>query len=403
VILKILRKFAGCTVGNLIYAAASILPRDERLWLFGAWNGRKYLDNPKYIYEFVNANFPDVRAVWICKERELHRTLTAAGRPAAYAWSLRGLWYQVRASVVVFTHAASWEFVACLLGHRARRIQCWHGIPIKKIGYDDQRHGDARRLARITTLLFWYENDRCDLVLAASETEARKLAGAFNVRAADVLITGYPRNDAIVRSASRGDPGQRPLAVIYMPTYRGEVGSEFRLFTESGFDFQTVNRICTELNIEFYIKLHPVQVFSPSDWAAIEASPRLHAVGNMGDIYEKIGEFDVLITDFSGIFFDFLITGRPIVMAPIAFESYLANERELYYSYEELCADEPCRSWDAVFARLGEIRRDGAMPSAKALALRSRFHRHLDDGSARRAALAIRQVALPAETVSLPA
>jgi CDP-glycerol glycerophosphotransferase (TagB/SpsB family) len=202
VIRKVLRRLAGCTVGNLVYALASVLPRDERLWLFGAWNGRKYLDNPKYIYEFVLADFPDVRAVWICKDSGLHRTLLAAGRPAVLAWSPRGIWYQLRASVVVFTHSASWEFAACLLGHRVKRVQTWHGIPIKKIGYDDQRFGDARRKARLTTLVSWYEDDRCDLVLAASETEAQKLAGAFNVRAADVRITGYPRNDAIVGVAS---------------------------------------------------------------------------------------------------------------------------------------------------------------------------------------------------------
>lgn len=389
---KLLRKLAGCTLGNLVYALATLLPRDERLWLFGAWNGRKYLDNPKYIYEFVLSGFPDVRAVWICKDRELCRALTAAGRPAAYAFSARGVWYQLRAAVVVFTHAASWEFAACLLGHRVKRVQTWHGIPIKKIGYDDARAGDARRKARLVARLFWYEDDRCDLVLAASETEATKLIGAFNVREGDVRITGYPRNDAIVRSAAKRDARRFTMAVIYMPTYRGGVGSEFRLFAESGFDVRAVDRLCAELDIEFFVKLHPVQVFSPSDRAAIEASARLRAIDNVGDIYEKVGEYDVLITDFSGIFFDFLITGRPIVMAPIGFEAYVANDRELYYTYEELCADEPCRSWDAVFERLRAIRARGGEPSDRYRALQTRFHRYLDAESSRRAALEVRRL-----------
>jgi CDP-glycerol glycerophosphotransferase (TagB/SpsB family) len=394
VIVKLLRRLAGFTLGNIAYVLASLVPRDDKLWLFAAWNGRRYLDNPKYIFEFVTRNYPDVQAVWICKDRALYLAMAAAGRTAAYAYSWRGIVYQLRASLVVFTHSVSWDFVAFLVGGGVKRVQTWHGIPLKKIGYDDMRNGDPRSKARLLGRLFWYEDDRCDVVLAASETDAAKYLTALNVVPSGIRITGYPRNDPIARSATRHARTLRDRAkIIYMPTFRGGVGSEFRVFEESRFDFGAADRLCSELGVELHIKLHPVQVFSTRDRELIESSSYLHAVGNVDDIYERLSEFEVLITDFSGIFFDFLITGRPIVMAPIGFEKYVTNDRELYYRYEDICPDEPCRTWDEVFARLRDLVRSNFVPGERYHALQARFHHHLDDRSAERAAAELRRLA----------
>lgn len=384
---RLLQALLGVTLGNLAYFAACLTPRDHKLWLFGAWNGRRYLDNPKYVFRFVLAHSPEIRAVWICKDRQLCAELRRAGVPAAYCYGIRGAMYQLRAGLVVYTHSASWEFASFLLGHRVRRAQTWHGIPIKKIGYDDQRGADARRQATLRYAAFRYESDRDDLVIAASEEEKKRYATAFNVREDDIRITGSPRNDALVQSARRHDlvRSSRKKA-IYMPTYRGSVGSEFQLFAETGFDFEAADRACATMGVDLYVKLHPVQLFRARDRAALDRAGCLHAIDGVGDIYESIGEFDILITDFSGIYFDFLITGRPIVMAPIAFESYLAQDRGLYYPYQDLCPDEPCHTWDSVLDRLQSLSTTTFVPGERYRRLQQQFHRYLDDGSAGRVA-----------------
>lgn len=390
---KLLRALVGVSWGNLLYFVACLLPRDRNLWLFSAWNGRRYLDNPKYIFRHVLEHTTEIKAVWICKDRRLCAELRREGLPVAYCYGFRGVVCQLRAGLVVYTHSASWEFASTLLGHRVKRVQTWHGIPIKKIGYDDSRGGDARRRAALQRLVFRYDDDRHDLVIAASEEERKRYKSAFNVRDEDIRITGSPRNDALVRSARQRSAGSRAhKKVIYMPTYRGGVGSEFTLFAESGFEFAAVDRACETIGIDLYIKLHPVQVFSERDREALRKANRLHAIDNSGDIYERIGEFDILITDFSGIYFDFLITGRPIVMAPIAFERYLAQDRGLYYAYEDLCPEEPCHTWEDVLRRLHALA-GPFKPSERYLTLQKRFHRYLDDASASRATAELLRVA----------
>ena len=34
----------------------SLVPKDKNLWLFSAWSGKKYADNPKAFFEYVCAN-----------------------------------------------------------------------------------------------------------------------------------------------------------------------------------------------------------------------------------------------------------------------------------------------------------------------------------------------------------
>ena len=51
----------------------------------------------------------------------------------------------------------------------------------------------------------------------------------------------------------------------------------------------------------------------------------------------SFGRYDVLITDYSGNFSDFLITGKPIMMAPSDYVNYAEDDREVYYDHDSIC------------------------------------------------------------------
>jgi CDP-glycerol glycerophosphotransferase (TagB/SpsB family) len=180
--------------------------------------------------------------------------------------------------------------------------------------------------------------------------------------------------------------------VIYMPTLRGLPGSDFTLFRDTRFDFEAMDKTCGKLGIEFWIKLHPVQRFAREDLEAIRRCENFQPYTESTDIYEAIGRFDILVTDFSGIYFDYLISGRPIVMAPLDMGNYLANDRSLYYPYEELCPDSPCDTWEQVFDRIAGLLESGVAPEGRYFELQKRFHAHLDDESSARAYTAIERM-----------
>ena len=53
------------------------------------------------------------------------------------------------------------------------------------------------------------------------------------------------------------------------------------------------------------------------------------------DIYPFLTFTDFLITDYSSIYFDYLMLNREIIFIPYDFENYTKN-RELYFSYETI-------------------------------------------------------------------
>jgi CDP-glycerol glycerophosphotransferase len=384
---------------NLIYLAATLFPRDPARWVFGAWNGKKFLDNPKFIFIHTLQTMPDVQVVWITRCRKLAQELRRQGLPAAYAGSLMGIWAQLRAGVVIFSHSVEWDLWAPLIARRVLRVQTWHGMPIKHIGYDDKRDISARRAGWIS-LIYPYRNDHLDLVTAAGPADQACYRSAFNVQKHAVVVTGYARNDAIFRSTRDGEIKTRLIKnAIYMPTLRGPAGSEFPLFEFTKFDFKAIDGECKKIGLHLWVKLHPVQKFRKQDLDSLNRCENLHAYIDKGDIYEKLGQYDILITDFSGIYFDFLISGRPIILAPLDIAEYIANDRSLYYKYDDLCCEPACVSWGQVLKRLKELCIADVKPSEGYRDLQGRFHYFLDDNSSQRVSLRIRDLSLRRTTV----
>lgn len=371
---------------NIPYLFANLIPRRRDLWLFGSWSGQKYLDNPKFIFLYALSQ-PNVRAIWVTKNKELYEELRSDGLPVVYSASLKGIWLQLRCGVVVFTHAVQEEFIPFLIASRVFRVQTWHGVPIKKIWYDDDKTKLTRNRQKLIRYILPYRTDHLDLVLATNQEDSRIFRSAFNVKDDRVVITGYPRNDVFFKERSSvtvqaGDYSRDICRrVIYMPTFRGEPGSEFPLLAKSGFDYAMFDKKLERAGLQLEIKLHPVQALSEEDGIQIRSCSNIKIAEEHGDIYVLLAQYDALITDYSGIYFDFMLTGKPIFMAPFDMESYLLNDRSMYYDYPEICPYAPCLNWDEVVTHLTE----NVYDYTKYNELVQRFHCYKDGKSSKRA------------------
>ncbi len=386
-IIKLIRNSPKFLI-NIIYIFASVVPRSKKIWLFSSWGGKEYLDNPKYIFIELNNQKLPVNSYWLVKDKNKFYELKKKGINVIYAYNIKGIWIQLRASLVVFTHSVNSEYIPFLIAHRVLRILTWHGVPIKKIGYDDHK-STPKNLIKIFNVMFPYLSDHLDLLLASSKADSEIYKGAFNISRDKIIITGYPRNDILLKHRNKNNG---KLEVIYMPTYRGEINSKFDLFKKTNFDFNFFDELCKKNNIRFTIKLHPVQKLAQNDLIFIRQCSNINILNN-SDIYESLHKYDILITDFSGIYFDFLITGKPIIMAPFNMQEYLKKDRTLYYKYGEICPSNPVKNWNEVFEAILEIKENNFMTNNKYKELQSRFHEHLDASSSRRALEAIKFLA----------
>ena len=64
-----------------VYWMSFLVPRDRKLWLFGSTFGRRFADNPKYLYLYVSQHKKElgVRPVWISHDKSIVSMLSKKG------------------------------------------------------------------------------------------------------------------------------------------------------------------------------------------------------------------------------------------------------------------------------------------------------------------------------------
>jgi CDP-glycerol glycerophosphotransferase len=242
-----------------IYWVFSIFPKRRNLWLFSAWQGLRYSDNSRYLYEHVR-NKKSIQAYWLTKSRAHALQLNHSGVNAVYSYSLRGILLQASAGVIFFTHSANDEFVTWALSLRTKRVQLWHGIPLKKVGISNKAK-KWRVMKLIRRLIFKpYRLDQIDLMIAAGLYDKNIYIKDFGLSDNIVRVTGLPRTDVLYAKAEKiADRVKfRIRNILYCPTFRGSPGSVFTLFKDSNFPFEMINAKLAEAGVALHIKLHPV-------------------------------------------------------------------------------------------------------------------------------------------------
>jgi len=345
-------------------------PSPQRVF-YNSFNGQ-FSDNPRAIYEELVRRGPALEHAWIADGGTFPAEVaTVAPYSAGY---LRAAG---RAGHVVSNRQMPNNFRKRA---GATYLQTWHGTPLKRIGFDNDR---------------WKENPRglehmardfakWDFLVSQNSFSTEIFRRAFRFDG-EILETGYPRNDILnsaeaaatrarVRDALGIEDGVR--AVLYAPTWRDNLVDDrgalrFSLALDT-------TRLDAELGADhrLLVRLHYLL-----GSASVGGSAFVRDVSTHPDIRELYLAADVLITDYSSAMFDFAVTGKPIVLFPYDLDEYRDSVRGFYFDLE---ADSPgavCRSTDAVIDALRDLDSVHAEYAARYAGFRNRFC-PFDDGSA---------------------
>ena len=77
---------------SYIWLISNRTKKNNKIWVFGAIRGQKYMDNAKYLFEYINQS-TDIDAIWISKNKALIKKLKDKGFNAFYAYSPEALYY----------------------------------------------------------------------------------------------------------------------------------------------------------------------------------------------------------------------------------------------------------------------------------------------------------------------
>lgn len=326
-----------------LYLITYLIPRNRKIWVMGSTFGYRFADNPKYFYLFLHQRMRDkVRPIWISRDKSTVKMLRKKGYESYYLRTIRGVWYCLRAKVYLYDNYS--KDICFSLSGGAIKINLWHGIPLKKIAKDnifDRIRNPRNQLERVRWSLRRMTDEKpSDYVLATSEFIKPIFSSAFNTQ--NVLIANYPRNDYILTNIIENTltPSEEEVleelivrkdsmkVILYMPTFRESETDFFEVINLNRF-----NIYLKENNFLFYIKLHTKSKLTEK-FNRIK-SKNIIVIPSTADPYIFLKKADVLVTDYSSIYFDYLLLDRPIIFFNYDIKKYLINSRELYFDYDE--------------------------------------------------------------------
>lgn len=331
----------------LLYLFSYLVPRNKKIWVFGDATAKRFTDNSKYLFLYVANNKKNkVRAIWISKRKDVVRALKERGYKAYSKWSLKGIYYALRAKYFI-TDAYS-SGINYWLSGRAKKISLWHGIPLKKIGLDttkgkESKYFQSKGIKRFIHKLIvpWFFEKQYFIV--TSSFFQKMFSSIFQVNKDKVVVAGYPRNDIFFTSFENSDLGLSVLPkindlkktgkklIFYLPTFRDSGGNPLQ---DADFNFDKLNRFLTLNNAIFITKFHIFTNIKEKSFQSLNSKEFL-ILPPETDIYPILPYMDMLITDYSSVYFDFLLLNKPIIFFPYDFKKYVSKDRELYFDYDQ--------------------------------------------------------------------
>ncbi len=326
-----------------VYGLSCLVPRNKKLWVFGSTFGTRFADNPKYFYLYLSQYKADkMIAVWITKNKEIVEFLKGNGYRCHYLYSWKGIMSCIRAKMYLFDNYS--KDICYSLSGGAVKINLWHGIPLKKIQKDnlfDYYRNPRNSSERVYAIPRRISDEKPSHYVLTTSVYLRPIfASAFQTNR--ILMEGYPRNDYLISDKIinvmtpkerleyniLADKKDNFRIVTYMPT--------FRISERKFFEVINIERLCEFVkheNIFLCVKLHPKSQLQDRFQAL--NSENILVVDPQADPYGILKLTDVLISDYSSVCYDFMLTGKPILFFPYDYKEYLEESRELYFDYSE--------------------------------------------------------------------
>lgn len=321
------------------------LPVDSSLIVFESFRGRKYADSPRAIYEFMlnDEHCSGYRFAWCFRDSVMdeYRYVGDEPRTTLVRWGSED--YNR-----IYATAAYWFANTRLpkaLKKREGQVytQTWHGTPLKKLGCDITT--GATESAEETREAILSDVIRYDHLISPSRYCSEKLSSAFDLAAAGkqhvIMETGYPRNDSLAdRRPERIDEIKKRAGIpagkkviLYAPTYREDMmtGPGAYAYREP----LDLAKLREDLG-DGYVMLFRTHYFIREGADADDHGGFIIDVTGWPDINELYLASDMLLTDYSSVFFDYGILGRPVVFYMYDLERYRDSLRGLYLGLDEL-------------------------------------------------------------------
>lgn len=306
---------------EFLYFLSKFTIRKRNLVLFGGWFGQRVDDNSMYLLRDFLKYKSNCKYVWIGNKNIKQQVSDVFGSQVEYCakGSLKSLYYQLHAKYV-FVCQGYLDIAKINLMGGAELVQLWHGFPVKKI-VDDMKGSRTN-----------YNYQHYNYFLSTSSLMTDRICSAFKSWGANrnnIIGCLQPRNQEfssssdlkVIKKQLNIDDTQK--IALYLPTFRDS--------GEKSFDFHNLSETLKEdlrrENIMIIQKKHFAegQVREEQESGIIDISPEMNC---NTQVLMRLA--DILVSDYSSAYVDFLLLDRPIIHFLYDYTQYTEYDRGIY-------------------------------------------------------------------------
>ena len=316
-----------------------------------------FLDNTKYFYLYLT-NLEEYKSLdffFLTEDKKTYELLKENNLPAEFYPTTRSIIKLIRSNILIADNY-HWIFnLKYFLLFYSFKIQLWHGVGFKKLGrtsvYEKNKLPLKKKIVEFLGLYLEQLLPNYDIFISTSEFYSNNVfKPAFRIK--KILETGYPRNDILFSKDTNSNnkllintdlntlnsiikfKESNNKLILYAPTYRESNNLQSN---KKDRELTSLVKFGSENNIKIVFKSHPDHL----NRFLYKNDNVLHYKYDM-DIYPALSHFDILITDYSSIYMDFLLLDKPIIFYPYDFEDYIKNSRSIQFDYEGITPGPKC-------------------------------------------------------------
>jgi len=349
-----------------------IIPKKRNYYVFLPLHDKKKLSgNIKALLFYIVQNEKNINCAVVVSNTGIIRSLNKLNVKSAVSF-FDIYWDLLRAEHIITDSVEFWYLEKGYFSI----IQLWHGTGFKNIALLDENVNEVLR-PKLKNIYGQYS-----LIVANSIDDKKRKEKSFGSK--NVIITGTPRNDlffkgnVFTRIKAKYSLGSYAKIITYMPTFR-----DFKTYSPfTSFFWEQLQQYLVMNNYLFVIKKHPLDKYLevPINFLNIK-----DITNQTADVQEILVITDLLITDYSGVVSDFVMTGRPVLIYAYDYEEYLKTCRSFYYDLEEILPKPFIKNENTLLEKIVDdtwFAKQEAVESYNNF--RSRFHQYLDGNSSRR-------------------
>lgn len=338
--------------------------RDKKIWVFGEWFGSRCCDNAFFLANYIANNHPEIKLFWImgkyCNSSNLHNNIHILIMDSDEAINVLK-----KAGVIIVvqglgdvTNNYSFYFGGAVI------VNLWHGVPWKKIGGDK-----LKNKLQYFYNKYWVSRFEANFYLSTSREFDEILKRGYYCSDSEIIRSGYPRNSifydknkiqhcrkALLRQLINNGykVNNATKIVTYMPTFRDNIDKVF------SFEEIIANKVLQDILIKNdAIIIEKKHFVSNHNLNNISIDKKSHYVRLLEYASQDLlAASDVLITDYSSCFYDYLLLNRPIIHYLYDYDYYYHKDRGLYYKKEDVACGAIVEDEDSLIHAISESLND---------------------------------------------